>query len=201
MYRILKNGELLALTDKLDFCRPQPNGIPVLTDEDHAQGIVVNDSIFHLQYLPPWEGMETVSCEWFDGPAKLDAITAEGAALAQASADMPRATVGVLAGGFPVWKPGMVFEKQYSLFVYDGKVGFTRQPHITAVANQPPFSAGMESVYGVRPIPDDMGVYPYARNMAVSVGMRVREDSSVYECIQAADPLLYPPSQVPALFK
>lgn len=58
----------------------------------------------------------------------------------------------------------------------------------------------MEAIYGVRPAPDDNGVYPYVYNMAASVGMRVREGDNVYVCIQPADPLLYPPSQVAALF-
>lgn len=131
---------------------------------------------------------------------KINAITKEGAALAQASTERPTATVGVLAGGFPAWKPGRVFEKQYSLFVHNGVVGFTRQPGITAMEHQPPFSPGMESVYGVRPVPDEEGIYPYRYNMAASVGMKVREDGAVYECYQAIDPMLYPPSDLPAHF-
>lgn len=131
---------------------------------------------------------------------KLDRVTVEGAALAQASNEEPTATVGVLADGFPKWAPGMVFEKRYSLFSYQGDVGFTRQDNITAMAHQPPFSTGMESVYGIRPVPDDDGVYPYRYNMAASVGMKVREGETVYECYQAVDPMLWPPSQLPAHF-
>lgn len=65
---------------------------------------------------------------------------------------------------------------------------------------QPPGSAGMEVIYGVRPAPDDNGVYPYVYNMAASVGMRVREGDNVYVCTRDIDPLLYPPSQVAAHF-
>ena len=66
--------------------------------------------------------------------------------------------------------------------------------------HQQPGSVGMEAIYGVRPVPDDAGVFPYTYNMAASVGMRVREGDAVYVCKQAIDPLLYPPSQVAAHF-
>ena len=65
---------------------------------------------------------------------------------------------------------------------------------------QPPGSAGMEAIYGVRPIPDDDGVYPYVYNMAAVAGMRVRENGETYVCTRDIDPLLYPPSQVAAHF-
>lgn len=132
---------------------------------------------------------------------KINAITKEGAALAQASNEEPTATVGVLADGFPVWEPGMVFEKRFSYFTYNGDVGFTRQANITAMEHQPPFTVGMESVYGIRPVPDDGGVFPYRYNMAASVGMKVREGEMVYECYRAVDPMLYPPERLPAHFK
>ena len=132
---------------------------------------------------------------------RIQAITKEGAALAQASTEEPTATVGVLSDGFPKWEPGMLFEKRYSYFTYNGDVGFTRQANITAYAHQPPFSPGMESVYGIRPVPDENGIYPYRYNMAASVGMKVREGETVYECYQAVDPMLYPPSVLAAHFK
>lgn len=132
---------------------------------------------------------------------KLNMVTAEGAALAQASTEEPLATVGILAEGFPEWKPGMVFEKQYSYFTYKGDVGFTRQENITAMEHQPPFSTGMEAVYGIRPVPDDEGIFSYRYNMAASVGMKVREGETVYECYQAVDPMLWPPSQLSAHFR
>ena len=51
----------------------------------------------------------------------------------------------------------------------------------------------MEAIYGVRPIPDDDGVYPYVYNMAAVAGMRVRENGETYVCTRDIDPLLYPP--------
>ena len=126
-------------------------------------------------------------------------VLAEGVRLVTESGVEPAATVGVLVDGFPAWET----DKAYALnevFSYQGKVGFARQA-LTSSSVYPPFSTGTESLYGVRPAPDEDGVYPYVYNMAVTVGMRVRDNDIVYRCIQAANPLLYAPSAVPALFE
>ena len=125
-------------------------------------------------------------------------ILAEGVRMVKESGAEPAATAGVLVDGFPAWEP----DKAYALnevFAYDGKVGFARQA-LTSSSVYPPFSTGTEALYGVRPAPDADGVYPYVYNMAVTVGMRVRDNDIVYRCIQAANPLLYAPGDVPALF-
>lgn len=132
----------------------------------------------------------------------LQRVTDEGAALAQASTDEPPATVGVLVAGFQKWAPGNFYEKRYTLFEHEGDVGFTRQDNITAMEHQPPFSTGMEAVYGIRPAPDDLGIYPYRHNMAASVGMRIRDtEGIVWYCHTAIDPLLWEPGEVPAHFE
>lgn len=140
--------------------------------------------------------------KWADKRAlEIERIRAEGCALAQSAASLnPAATVGILTDGFPEWTPGEMYT-QGQLFRYLGITGFVRQPSVTAMEHQPPFSPGMESVYGVRPRPDIDGIYPYTYNMAVSIGMRVGEpNGDVYVCIQPVDPLLYPPSQAAAHF-
>lgn len=125
-------------------------------------------------------------------------VLAEGVRMVAESGAEPAATAGVLVEGFPVWEADKAYA-QNEVFAYDGKVGFARQA-LTSSSVYPPFSTGTESLYGVRPAPDADGVYPYVYNMAVTVGMRVRDGNTVYKCIQAANPLLYAPSAVPALF-
>lgn len=201
MYELKKDGRLYGYEDYARYVKLQTNGVYVLCPADEAQGVVVNnDYVAHLEGKPELPGTETVSIREFNGPAKLAAITAEGAALAQASTAEPAATVGVLVDGFPKWEPGAYYEKRYTLFEHKGDVYFTRQPNITAYAHQEPGTTGMESVYGIRPVPDDVGIFPYRYNMAASVGMKVREADTVYECYQAVDPMLWPPSQLPAHF-
>lgn len=126
---------------------------------------------------------------------------AGGEAMSKAQTDeSPAVDAGLF--DYPEWEPGMVFEKKNSFFLYGGKVGFTRQAGITAQAHQPPFSTGMESVSGVRPRQGPDGVYPYEYNMRSDVGMRVRSkiNGSVYVAIQPADPLLFDPAEISALF-
>lgn len=125
-------------------------------------------------------------------------ILAEGARMVKEAGAEPAATAGVLVDGFPAWEA----DKAYTLnevFSYQGKVGFARQA-LTSSSVYPPFSTGTEALYGVRPAPDEDGVYPYVYNMAVTVDMRVSNNGKTYKCIQAANPLLYAPETVPALF-
>lgn len=125
-------------------------------------------------------------------------ILAEGVRMVKEAGAEPAATAGVLVDGFPAWEA----DKAYALnevFSYQGKVGFARKA-LTSSSVYPPFSTGTESLYGVRPAPDEDGVYPYVYNMAVTVGMRVSNNGKTYKCIQAANPLLYAPETVPALF-
>lgn len=126
-------------------------------------------------------------------------ILAEGVRMVQAAWTEPAATAGVLAGGFPAWQPGRTYALNET-FSYEGMLGFSRQAGLTAQAIYPPFSTGTESLYGVRPAPDEDGIYPYVYNMAVVVGMLVRDGENVYRCIQAANPLLYAPGDAPSLF-
>lgn len=126
-------------------------------------------------------------------------VLAESVRMVRESGAEPAATAGVLADGFPAWEA----DKAYALnevFSYQGKVGFARQA-LTSSSVYPPFSTGTESLYGVRPAPDADGIYPYVYNMAVVPEMLVRSNGAVYKCRQAANPLLYPPESVPALFE
>lgn len=125
-------------------------------------------------------------------------VLQEGARMVRESGAEPAATAGVLVDGFDAWEPGRAYALNEP-FSYQGSVGFARQA-LTSSAVYPPFSAGTEALYGVRPAPDEDGVYPYVYNMAVTVGMRVRDGETVYRCIQSANPLLYAPASVPALF-
>ena len=135
--------------------------------------------------------------KWLNGAREVRAAM-DAAGAAQIAGQVPVATAGLFAPALPAWEPGTSYA-QYAPFVYEGVMYFTRQAVVSA-EHQQPDSTGMEAIYGVRPIPDDDGVYPYVYNMAASVGMRVREGDNVYVCTRDIDPLLYPPSQVAAHF-
>ena len=132
-------------------------------------------------------------------PAYIRQLRRAGGMAVQAKHDeQPSVDAGLF--DYPVWAA----DKEYSagdLFMYDSKPGYVRQAH-TSQANWIPFSAGTESLYGARPRQGPDGIYPYVYNMRVEGGMKVRsgKDGAVYTAIQAADPLLYDPADVPALF-
>ena len=112
---------------------------------------------------------------------------------------VPTANVGILADGADEWEVGHEYKKG-DLFKYEGALGFVKQDH-TSQNTQLPFTTGTESLYGARPKPIN-GVYPYTYNMAVELGMRVSEGDDIYVCYaNPTETLLYPPSQVPAIFK
>ena len=118
--------------------------------------------------------------------------------LAISSDKAPDAEAGIFAEGTEKWTPGETYN-QYDLFQHNGAMGYVKQTH-TALEIYPPFSVGTEALYGARPAPDEEGIYPYVYNMAAAVGMKVREDGIVYQCIQAIGDMLYPPSQLAAHF-
>lgn len=113
----------------------------------------------------------------------------------------PAADSGIFVDGVAQWEPGKAY-KDNDLFAYDGKMGFVKQAH-TSQEVWLPFTAGTESLYGARPAPDENGVYPWAYNMAVTVGMLVKDpdDGIVYACIQDNPTLLYKPHMLAAHFE
>ena len=112
----------------------------------------------------------------------------------------PPADIGIFgSGSFPTFEIGHTYVKN-ELFSYQGRPGFVRQPH-TAQAQWEPFTPGTESLYGARPRMSADGTFDYIYNMAATVGMRVRDGGKLYECIQAIDPMLYPPAEIPAHFE
>lgn len=138
--------------------------------------------------------------EWAnERAAEIERIRDEGINAVMTSDSIPSATVGIFGDGFPQWKPNQTY-KLNEVFYYDGKVGFCRQPSLVSNEVYPPFSTGTESLYGVRPIPDSKGIYPYVYNMAASVGMRVK-DEEVYYCYNAIDVMLNSPAELPAHFR
>lgn len=190
MYNITKNGVQLSLEDNLVPVKLNRNNIYIPCDLIDAEGIVIQNS-----HVEPIEGLEI---RYMDGAYKIDTMNTAGAEAMQNLNAEPPVSAGVFTYG--EWQPDTQYE-QYALFTYQGNAGFVRQAH-TSLAVYPPFSTGTEALYGARPSPDVYGVYPYVYNMRSEIGMVVRsvKDGQKYKAKQDADPLLYDPADVPALF-
>ena len=121
----------------------------------------------------------------------LELYTAEG--------NTAPADAGIVTDSAPAFEYGHAYKKG-DLFNYEGNMGFVKQDH-TSQSTWVPFTTGTESLYGARPKPVN-GVYPYTYNMAVELDMRVSENGQVYVCYaNPTETLIWPPSQVPAIFK
>ena len=190
MYNIIKNGVPFAMLDSLIPVKLNRNNTYIPCDLIDAEGIVIGND-----YVEPIEGLEI---RYMDGANKINRMNTAGAEAMQSLNAEPPVSAGVFTYG--EWQPDTQYE-QYALFTYQGNAGFVRQAH-TSLAVYPPFSTGTEALYGARPSPDVYGVYPYVYNMRSEVGMVVRsvKDGQKYKAKQNADPLLYDPADVPALF-
>lgn len=133
--------------------------------------------------------------------AEIGRLRKAGGEALQTNAKEPPVHAGLF--DYDDWEAGIQYQ-QNQLFLYKGIPGFVRNPH-TSQAHYPPFSIGTESLYGARPRQRTDGTYPYVYNMKVEKGMRVQseKDGRIYICYNdgGADPLLYDPADVPAIFE
>jgi hypothetical protein len=74
MFEITKCGAVIARVDRLQYVKQQRDGTVINCPEAEAQGICVNDTFYHLPWLPVLPGAEDVTIEEFDGAAALAAI-------------------------------------------------------------------------------------------------------------------------------
>lgn len=60
MYKITKQGEVIACLDSLTYIKKAANGCYVLSDQEDAQGIVVHGTPYTLLGRTPMDGLEEV---------------------------------------------------------------------------------------------------------------------------------------------
>lgn len=61
MYRIIKDGANIGLTENLNYIKQAENGCYVLCPEHDASGIVFAGTVYHLLGRDTLDGAETVS--------------------------------------------------------------------------------------------------------------------------------------------
>lgn len=71
MYKIIKDGAALAMTEAPNYIRQQENGCYALCAAEDAAGIVHAGTVYHLLGRPSLEGVETVVLEQTDAGAML----------------------------------------------------------------------------------------------------------------------------------
>ena len=63
MYRIMKNGKMIGLSDEPAYIRKQANGSYGFCRKEDAQGVAVDSMPYHLEGKGAMEGVETVTIE------------------------------------------------------------------------------------------------------------------------------------------
>lgn len=195
MYEIIKDGERFILCDELILVKKNRNDIYIPVEQTEAEGVVIGNDVV--------EPIGNVDIYWFDGANRINLLNTAGAEIVQTSAKSsgtePSANAGVFT--YDEWRENTDYE-QYDMFTYKGNAYFAKQK-FTSSSVYPPDALGVEALYGIRPTPDSEGVYPYTRNMAVTIGMKVRsaKDNNVYVCYaNATNTLVYDPADVSAIF-
>ena len=67
MYKIIKNGEQIAITEKLNFIKQAKNGVFYKCDEKEAQGVAINNTPYNIFGREPMAVNDTVIIIEVDG--------------------------------------------------------------------------------------------------------------------------------------
>ena len=78
MFRIIKDGVSIGLTEQPTYITKADNGCYVLCPEAQARGIAYQDTPYHVIGRPPMEGAEDVMLEAVDGGSEIDKATGTG---------------------------------------------------------------------------------------------------------------------------
>ena len=81
MFKILKNGVIVGMTEAPNFIRRQENGCYGLCSEPIASGIVFEGIVYHLLGRDALDGVESVILEETDAGAEIVKVNATGGIL------------------------------------------------------------------------------------------------------------------------
>ena len=71
MFKIMKEGAVIGMTEKPTYIRQSPNGCYVLCQEPDATGVAFNGTAYHLLGRDALEGAETVMLEEADAGTEI----------------------------------------------------------------------------------------------------------------------------------
>lgn len=109
MYKIIKDGTTIGLTEFLTYIKQHDNGCFVLCPEPEASGIAFDGKVYHLLGREALEGVSTIMLEEVDAGSEITKAKETNGivfvTLAEAgSMKLPGAGSLCAACGFPQWK-------------------------------------------------------------------------------------------------
>lgn len=163
MYEIRKDGDMIALTEKVSYIRRHENGFYILCDEKEAQGIAVNGTAYNLLGRPSMPGLDTVFIVEIDAGGELKTaadsakmsgqLTAAAKVFVQSATDISDTAALQMPGLFKTWEEALTAGAALSantIIACGDKLYRVVQDSTTPQSHQRPDGEGMLAVY--RPI-------------------------------------------------
>lgn len=214
MFKIIKDGTSLGMTEAPTYVRQAENGCFVLCQEGQATGIAYGGTVYHLLGREALEGAESVILEETDAGAEIQAagesaannaklsgqLSAAAKLYVQAATDVPDETALEMPDLFKTWEEVLEAGKTVAenSIINDGGTLYrvVAEGGVLPQEHQPPHGEGMLAVY--RPIDTaHTGTLedpiPWVYGMDCTEGLYYSYNDTVYLCKANMTPCVWAP--------
>lgn len=214
MFKIIKDGTSLGMTEAPTYVRQAENGCFVLCQEAEATGIAHNGTVYHLLGREALEGAESVILEAADAGAEIQAagesaannaklssqLSAAAKLYVQAAADVPDETALEMPDLFKTWEEVLAAGQNVAqnAIINDGGTLYrvVAAGGVLPQEHQPPHGEGMLAVY--RPIDTAHAgtledPIPWVYGMDCTEGLYYSHNATVYLCKANMTPCVWAP--------
>lgn len=214
MFKIIKDGTSLGMTEAPTYVQQAENGCFVLCQEGQATGIAYGGTVYHLLGREALEGAESVILEETDAGAEIQAagesaannaklsgqLSAAAKLYVQAATDVPDETALEMPDLFKTWEEVLEAGKTVAenSIINDGGTLYrvVAEGGVLPQEHQPPHGEGMLAVY--RPIDTaHTGTLedpiPWVYGMDCTEGLYYSYNATVYLCKANMTPCVWAP--------
>lgn len=214
MFKIIKDGTGLGMTEAPTYVRQAENGCFVLCQEGQATGIAYGGTVYHLLGREALEGAESVILEETDAGAEIQAagesaannaklsgqLSAAAKLYVQAATDVPDETALEMPDLFKTWEEVLEAGKTVAenSIINDGGTLYrvVAEGGVLPQEHQPPHGEGMLAVY--RPIDTTHtgtleDPIPWVYGMDCTEGLYYSYNATVYLCKANMTPCVWAP--------
>lgn len=214
MFKIIKDGTSLGMTEAPTYVRQAENGCFVLCQEAEATGIAHNGTVYHLLGREALEGAESVILEAADAGAEIQAagesaannaklsgqLSAAAKLYVQAATDVPDETALEMPDLFKTWEEVLAAGQNVAqnAIINDGGTLYrvVAAGGVLPQEHQPPHGEGMLAVY--RPIDTAHAgtledPIPWVYGMDCAEGLYYSHNATVYLCKANMTPCVWAP--------
>lgn len=212
MFKILKGGTQLGMTEALSYIKKAKNGCYVLCSEPEASGIVFSGTPYQLAGRPEMGDVETVTVEEADAGTELQLVNHTVTAAArlsgqmevaarryvQAATDIDDSSALSMPDLFKTWAEVLAAgtELTKDTIINDGAVLYRVVQPVTPQEHQPPHGEGMLAIY--RPIDTahtgtQEDPVPFVYGMDTEQGKYYSFEGKTYLCNLTMTPCVWAP--------